>query len=309
MQTSALLAELEPSADALLQRHLATAKEWFPHEMIPYSRGRDFEQGEQWSESDTDLGGAEIPEAVRSALFVNLLTEDNLPYYFRDIERMFGTDGAFGTWVRRWTAEEGRHSIAIRDYLVATRAIDPIVLERGRMAQVAGGEAPSPPTPLIGMVYVSLQELATRISHRNTGKLLGDRAGYEIMARVAADENLHYLFYRDLTTKALELDPSATVIAIEEVVRTFTMPGTGIPGFDRHSALIAKAGIYDATLHYEQILVPVIMNHWRVAELEGLSPEADEARTKLIARIERIGKLAQAVARRRERHERVSSAS
>ncbi|MGD9703760.1 MAG: acyl-ACP desaturase [Acidimicrobiia bacterium] len=302
MHTSALLAELEPCADALLQRHLATAKEWFPHEMVPYSRGRDFEPGEEWSTSDSDLGGAELPDAVRSALFVNLLTEDNLPYYFRDIERMFGTDGAFGTWVRRWTAEEGRHSIAIRDYLIATRAIDPIALERGRMAQVSGGEAPQPSSPLIGMVYVSLQELATRISHRNTGKMLGDRAGYEIMARVAADENLHYLFYRDLTSKALELDPSATVIAIEEVVRTFAMPGTGIPGFDRHSTLIAKAGIYDAALHYEQILVPVVMNHWRVAQLEGLSAEANVARDKLIERIERIGRLAKTLARRRERH-------
>ena len=124
MQISALLAELEPSADALLSRHLATAKEWFPHEMIPYSRGRDFEQGERWSESDTDLGGAEIPDAVRSALFVNLLTEDNLPYYFRTIERMFGADSAWGTWARRWTAEEGRHSIVIRDYLTVTRSID-----------------------------------------------------------------------------------------------------------------------------------------------------------------------------------------
>ena len=303
MQTAALLAELEPTAASLLERHLATAREWFPHELIPYSRGRDFGADETWSPEDADLDGAEIPDAVRSALFVNLLTEDNLPYYFRDIERMFGVDGAFGTWVRRWTAEEGRHSIAIRDYLIATRAIDPIMLERGRMTQVSGGEAPQPASSLIGMVYVSLQELATRISHRNTGKLLGDRAGYEVMARVAADENLHYLFYRDLTTAALELDPSSTMIAIEEVVRTFAMPGTGIPDFNRHSSLIAQAGIYDASIHHEQILVPVVLHHWRVADLEGLTPEAEEARTRLIARIDRIGKLARTLAARRERRE------
>ena len=302
MDAHELIAELEPHAATLLQRHLTTAKEWFPHEMIPYSRGRDFAPGERWSAEDSDLDGAEIPDAVRSALFVNLLTEDNLPYYFRSIERMFGSDGAFGTWVRRWTAEEGRHSIVIRDYLVATRAIDPVMLERGRMAQVSGGQVPQPASELMGMAYVSLQELATRISHRNTGKLLGDRAGYEIMARVAADENLHYLFYRDLMTKAIEIDPSESVIAIEHVVRTFTMPGTGIPGFDRHSALIAQAGIYDASVHYEQILVPVVLNHWRLERLEGLTPEAEIARVKLFDRIERIGKLARTVARRRERN-------
>ena len=77
---------------------------------------------------------ARRPE-VRSALFVNLLTEDNLPYYFRDIERMFGADGPWGEWVRRWTAEEGRHATVIRDYLTVTRMIDPVALERGRMAR------------------------------------------------------------------------------------------------------------------------------------------------------------------------------
>ena len=290
-------------AAKLLDRHLATTKEWFPHELVPYGRGRDFEQGYEWSADDGDLGGAVLPEAVRSALFVNLLTEDNLPYYFRDIERMFEMDGAFGTWNRRWTAEEGRHSIAIRDYLIATRAVDPVLLERARMAQVSGGDVPSPDSPLNGVIYVSLQELATRIAHRNTGKLIGDRSGYEVMARVAADENLHYLFYRDLAQAAIELNPSDMVIAMEEVVRSFVMPGTGIIDFDRHSAAIAQAGIYDATILHEQVLVPVILHHWRVQHLERLTAAADRARDALLKRIERLGKLARALAARAERRQ------
>ena len=60
----------------------------------------------------------------------------------------------------------------IRDYLTVTRAIDPVQLERARMAQVECGEVPEPATPHDGFVYVALQELATRISHHNTGKLL-----------------------------------------------------------------------------------------------------------------------------------------
>ena len=43
-----LLAELEPTAVKLLERHLSTAKEWFPHELVPWSRGRDFDEGERW---------------------------------------------------------------------------------------------------------------------------------------------------------------------------------------------------------------------------------------------------------------------
>ena len=144
---------------------------------------------------------------VRSALHVNLLTEDNLPYYFRSVEQMFGKDGAWGTWVRRWTAEEGRHSMVIYGYLMTTRAIDPVELERGRMAQVSGGITPDPDSLFEGFVYLALQELATRISHRNTGAQIGDPVGFEVMKRVCADENLHQLFYRDLAAAAFEAAP------------------------------------------------------------------------------------------------------
>ena len=295
MSSVALLAALEPTAARLLDRHLATNKEWFPHELVPWGQGRDFEADYQWAPDDAVLS----PE-VRSALFVNLLTEDNLPYYFRTIERMFGGDTAWGTWARRWTAEEGRHSIVIRDYLTVTRSIDPVELERARMAQVSCGEVPEPETVLDGLVYVALQELATRIAHYNTGKLLSDPAGYEVMKKVASDENRHYLFYRDLVTAALELDPSGTVMAIERQVRTFEMPGTGILDFEVHAKAIAHAGIYDFAIHHDQILAPVVLRHWAVESLEGLSPEAEQARAALVKRICRIAMAGRRLAARRE---------
>src|SRR5690606_27891557 len=152
-------------------------------------------------------------------------------------------DSAWGEWVRRWTAEEGRHAIVIRDYLSVTRAIDPVRLERGRMAQVQRGVVPEPDTPQEGLVYVALQELATRIAHFNTGRVIGDPAGYEIMKRVAADENHHHLFYRDLCSAALELDPSSMMLAIARQVRDFEMPGVGIEDFPAHARPIPRAGI------------------------------------------------------------------
>jgi acyl-[acyl-carrier-protein] desaturase len=157
------------------------------------------------------------------------------------------------------------------------------------MQQVGSGIVPEPDNAADGMVYVCLQELATRISHRGAGKLLEDQAGYRLMGRVAADENLHFLFYRDLVNAALKVDPSAVMMAIERQVRDFEMPGTGIPGFSEHARAIAKAGIYDLLLHHDQILVPVVLRDWGVAELEGLSDEADQARHSVIDRIERIG--------------------
>ncbi|HEY9556626.1 MAG TPA: acyl-ACP desaturase [Acidimicrobiales bacterium] len=294
MSHEAFLAELEPTAERLLDRHLTSAKEWFPHDLVPWSRGRDFEDDYEWSPDEVSLS-----DEVRSSLFVNLLTEDNLPYYFRTIEAMFGRDSAWGAWSRRWTAEEGRHSIVIRDYLTVTRAIDPVHLERARMAQVECGQVPEPETPHDGFAYVALQELATRIAHHNTGKLLDDKAGYEVMKKVASDENRHHLFYRDMVTAALEIDPSEMVRAIERQVRTFEMPGTGIIGFDAHAKAIAKAGIYDFAAHHDQILVPVVLRNWGIEKLEGLDAEAEKARAALVKRIERIGKAGRRFAARR----------
>src|SRR3954452_24874003 len=295
MDETALLRELTPVAESLMERHLSTTKEWFPHEMVPWSRGRDFAPDEAWDPQEVPM-----PDGVRSALFVNLLTEDNLPYYFRTIEALFGADSVWGAWVRRWTAEEGRHSIVIRDYLTVTRSVDPVALERARMHQVATGITPDPPTPVDGLAYVALQELATRIAHRNTGKMLEDRVGYEVMARVASDEYLHFLFYRDLVTAALEADPSVGVIALERQVREFEMPGVGIVDFADHANAIAKAGIYDLAAHHEQILVPVVLRHWGVEGLTGLTDEAERARDALLRFIERVGRVGRRLSAGRE---------
>ena len=110
---------------------------------------------------------------AKTALVVNLLTEDNLPSYHREIATRFGRDGAWGTWVGRWTAEEGRHGIALRDYLVVTRGVDPVELERLRMEHMTHGYDSGDKSILQAVAYVSFQELATRVSHRNTGRAAG----------------------------------------------------------------------------------------------------------------------------------------
>ena len=287
MDDRAVLDELAPLAAELVDRHLAASREWFPHELVPWELGSTVEPDRPWSEAESS-----IDPAVRSSLLVNILTEDNLPYYFRDIERMFAGSEVWDFWNRRWTAEEGRHSIVIRDYLTLTRALCPVELERARMAQVQCGAVPEPPTALRGFAYLTLQELATRIAHRNTGKMLDDEAGYEIMKRVAVDENHHFLFYRDVATAAVELCPSEMMLAIDVEVREFEMPGTGIENFATHAKAIARSGIYDFGIHHDLILEPVVMRQWKIESLEGLTPEAEQARERVITYMARIRKVA-----------------
>jgi acyl-[acyl-carrier-protein] desaturase len=257
--------------------------------------------GEAWDADEVPL-----PDPVRSALFVNLLTEDNLPYYFQTIDATFGNAGVLREWSHRWTAEEARHSIALRDFMTVTRTLNPRDLEDGRMAQMSGGQVPQPTNPVDAFVYVALQELATRIAHRNTGKALTDalgdhpvaQAGYDVLSRVAADENFHFLFYRDLTSAALEIAPSIVLPAIERQVREFEMPGTGIPGFKQHAEAIARGGLYNLQQHHDQILQPVVVKWWKLESLQGLTSEAELARDAVLDRVQRIGKAARRLADR-----------
>src|SRR6476469_5428527 len=161
----ALLTELEPVVEANLNRHLENAKPWDPDDYVPWSRGRDFALlgGQDWTPADSQLD-----EVSKAAMMVNLLTEDNLPSYHREIAVRFGSDGAWGQWVGQWTAEEGRHAIAIRDYLVVTRGVDPVVLEQLRMEHMTRGYDRTSKGTLDALAYVTFQELATRVSHRNT---------------------------------------------------------------------------------------------------------------------------------------------
>src|SRR5947208_2515483 len=178
MTTSRDVVELlTPRLVSLFERHLATTKSWMPHDLIPWERAVESEPRGPWQADASTL-----PAGVRSALVVNLLTEDNLPYYFETINRTFAND-AWREWARRWTAEEMRHAIVIRDYITVTHAVDLEALEHARMQQVCGGQVPEPISALDTLVYVALQELATRISHRNTGSLLDDEAGYKVIDR------------------------------------------------------------------------------------------------------------------------------
>ena len=287
MSTSTLDEVIEDRARALLERHLSRAKEWFPHQLVPWSGGRDF------GPDDPGETATELPDGAASALWVGLLTEDNLPHYFHTIASVFGPDSAMGEWSRRWTAEEQRHATVIRDWVCVTRALDLVALERARMRQLCTGFRPGSRSLTVtdGLVYLTLQELATRIAHWNTGEML-DGTGLAVMRRVAADENLHFLFYRDLVSAALEADPDGTVLAVERQVAAFEMPGAGIEGFALHAAAIASVGVYDFRLHYEQVLVPVVLNHWRIEQLEGLGADAEAGRSRLLARVARIKRVA-----------------
>ncbi|HEU4513301.1 MAG TPA: acyl-ACP desaturase [Nocardioidaceae bacterium] len=294
-----MLVELEQVVEENLNRHLSVAREWFPHEYVPWSDGRNFDgplNGDPWSPDDSPMS-----DVARSSLIVNLLTEDNLPSYHHEIAILFGRDAAWGDWVHRWTAEEGRHGIAIRDYLLTSRAVDPVQLERLRMDHMSTGYTSQHSEDLVrSLAYVSFQELATRVSHRNTGRLTDDPVADALLAKVAADENLHMIFYRNLLGAALEVSPNQTMRAITDVVTTFQMPGTDIAGFQRKAVEMAIAGVYDLRQHRDEVVAPVL-RFWKVFEVEGLDAEGEKAREELAAFMDELDTQATRFEEKRDR--------
>ncbi len=278
---SRLIRDLEPAVAIELERHISTTKNWYPHEYVPWSEGRTFAgplNGDAWEAKDSRL-----TTVAQDSLILNLMTEDNLPSYHTEIANSMSRDGAWNTWINRWTAEEARHSIVLRDYLMATRGVDPDELEDLRMAHMqVGYQTPFPNDMLHTVAYVTFQELATRISHRNTGRISNDAICEGMLARVALDENLHMLFYRNLLAEALKLEPNHAMRAITDVLLNFQMPGAGMPGWGRKSVQIALAGIYDLQLHLEDVVMPVL-RAWGIFELTTLTGDGAAARDELSA--------------------------
>jgi acyl-[acyl-carrier-protein] desaturase len=297
---SRLIRDLEPAVAKELDRHLATTKDWYPHEYVPWSEGRDFAgplNGDAWEAKDSKLTAV-----AQDSLVLNLMTEDNLPSYHTEIAISMGRDGAWGTWINRWTAEEARHSIVLRDYLMATRGVDPNELEDLRMAHMqVGYQTPYENDMLHTVAYVSFQELATRVSHRNTGRISRDEVCEGMLARVALDENLHMLFYRNLLGEAIKLEPSAAMRAITDVVTNFEMPGAGMPGWGRKSVQIALAGIYDLPLHLTDVLHPVL-RAWDIFNVEGLDDDGKAAQAELKAFLDNMAVEVERFSEKREHH-------
>lgn len=282
-----LIRDLDPVVTIELERHLAVQKNWYPHEYVPWSEGRNFAgplNGDAWEAKDSRL-----TPVAQDSLVLNLLTEDNLPSYHTEIAISMGRDGAWGTWIERWTAEEARHSIVIRDYLMATRGVDPYELEDLRLAHMSlGYQTPYVNDMLHTIAYVSFQELATRISHRNTGKISQDPIAENMMQRIALDENLHMLFYRNTLSAALDMEPNAAMRAITDVVTNFGMPGANMPGFARKAVQIALAGIYDMQQHLDEVIAPVL-RAWRIFERTDLSGDGLLARDELASFLAKTG--------------------
>ncbi|NUQ96231.1 MAG: acyl-ACP desaturase [Streptomyces sp.] len=280
-----LLTELEPFVAKALHDHLHTVTDWDPvTSYVPWGEGADFQEV-PWEPAHSKFS---VP--VQAALALSLAAQDELPGCVSHLSRKFGKYEAWGAWLGRWEAEKGRHAIALRAFLAATRGLDPRQMEADRMAARQAGCRTGDKGLLESLVFVTAQARAAQVFHRNAGKAAepADKIGWLLLQRISEDEDHHYRFFLGLVTAALDIAPSPTVEAICREVMQCGMPGAGLlPDFLERELVIAQAGIYNSSVHYDSVVSP-LLSHWDLFSLEGLTPRAERMRQDLAAHLESL---------------------
>ena len=135
-----ILVALEPFVRQQTAAHLERRKLWFPNDLSPadaHESEQDVRELERVREAARGL-----PDAVRVALALNLLTEEGLPHFHRLIATHLGNESPWSDWNNLWTAEEDRHGCVLRDYVRDARVFNMGALERMQYRYIEAGFNP-----------------------------------------------------------------------------------------------------------------------------------------------------------------------
>ncbi|KWX25577.1 acyl-ACP desaturase [Mycolicibacterium wolinskyi] len=239
---NALTLELEPVVNAELRRHLDTEDLWYAHDYVPFDQGENFAflGGKDWDPSQVTL-----PKNVTDALEILLITKDNLAGYHRELVEHFILEEKWGRFLGRWTAEEHLHAVALRNYLVVTREIDPTANEDVRVEHVMKGYRADTYSQIETLVFMAFFERSHAVYCRNLQAEVAEPVLKAMMGRIAADEERHEEFFANLVTHLLGTHRDETVGAIAARAAEFDVIGADIDAYQDKVALVAETGIFD----------------------------------------------------------------
>jgi acyl-[acyl-carrier-protein] desaturase len=238
---SALILELEPVVQQELRRHLDSEDLWYAHDYVPFEQGENFAflGGHDWDPSDVTL-----PKTVTDALEILLITKDNLAGYHREFVFSFILEEKFGRWIGRWTAEEHLHAIALRNYLVVTREIDPAANEGVRVEHVMKGYRADTYSQVERLVFMAFFERAHAVFCRNLEAQITEPVLKGLVGRIAKDEERHEEFFANLITHLLSSNRDETITAIARRAAELGVVGGDIDAYADKVAHMAQAGIF-----------------------------------------------------------------
>jgi acyl-[acyl-carrier-protein] desaturase len=238
---NALTQELEPVVEQLMDRHLDTEEIWFAHDYVPFDQGENFAflGGRDWDPSQTTL-----PRTITDACEILLLLKDNLAGHHRELVEHFILEEWWGRWLGRWTAEEHLHAIALREYLVVTREVDPTANEEARVQYVMKGYRGDAYTQVETLVYMALTERTHAVFCRNLAARIEEPVLAGLIDRIATDETRHEQLFSNLVAHCLEYTRDETIAAIAARAADLEVVGADIDAYQDKVQNVADAGIF-----------------------------------------------------------------
>ena len=294
-----ILNHLEGKVKEWIESHVAKRNLWFSSDFLPADeKMNDDQESNITNLRDRSRG---IKDEVRVAVALNLLTEEGLPHFHRLIAKYLGDRSFWSKWNNMWTAEEDRHGAVIRDYVRDARLFSFREVELMQFHYIESGFNPDwDKDPYKVFVYTTLQERATQVSHKNTGKLAGQDEPLlnGILSNIAADEAKHYTFYRNVFKEVLNLDPNRAMLSAADIMPAIDMPGISMPNFRDMADVVRRVGIYGPR-DYKKIVEEAI-KFWEIELITGLNDIAQKAQEKILSIPKRLEKVAEYIEKRTE---------
>ena len=239
---NALTLELEPVVAQNLDRHLQSEQLWYAHDYVPFDQGENFAflGGTDWDPSQMTL-----PRHVTDALEILLITKDNLAGYHRELVEHFILEDKWGRWLGRWTAEEHLHAVAVRNYLVVTREIDPAANEDVRVEHVMKGYRADTYSQVETLAFMAMFERAHAVFCRNLEAQIDEPILKALVGRIAKDEERHEEFFANLVAHCVSTQRADAVAAIAKRAAVLEPVGADIDAYKDKLAAVAAAGIFD----------------------------------------------------------------
>ncbi|MGD8307448.1 MAG: acyl-ACP desaturase [Ignavibacteria bacterium] len=292
-----VLNHLESKVKEWINSHVAKRKLWFSSDFLPASEKMSDDRESNIKKLRERVKG--VNDSVRVATALNLLTEEGLPHFHRIIAQHLGDRSFWSKWNNMWTAEEDRHGGVLRDYVRDARLFSFKEIEMMQFHYLESGFNPDwDKDPYRVFVYTTLQERATQVSHKNTGKLVikNEPVLNGILNNIAADEAKHYTFYRNVFKEILNLDPDRALQSAAEIMPAIDMPGISMPNFREMADVVRRVGIYGPR-DYKKIVEEVI-KFWEIELLTGLNDIAKKAQEKILSIPKRLEKVTEYIERK-----------
>ncbi|WP_396148036.1 acyl-ACP desaturase [Flavobacterium sp.] len=298
---------LEKKIDSFMEEFLIPVEKiWQPTDLLPDSNNENFlEEVKELREISKDL-----PYDFWVTLVGDTITEEALPTYESWLMDVEGVDNVerngWSKWVRHWTGEENRHGDALNKYLYLSGRVNMREIEQTTQHLINDGfDIGTGRDPYKNFVYTSFQELATFVSHNRVAliaKKYGEKKLFKMCNLIAGDEMRHHLAYSEFVNQIFKVDPSEMMLAFQYMMKQkITMPALFLresgekigSAFEAFSDSAQRIGVYTAA-DYVDILEKLNVK-WDIANMNGLTAEAEKARDYLMKLPERMKKISERI--------------